>query len=142
MPALISDLKMSDFADREADQQSDTSGATHVERGHGASPNTSSSLNAEAPQSSVQQCNTQASNNTDPRRGVSECPRGTMTATQSKDEEGSDDGRADVETSTPTAEDRERLRTWGMDWGVVAVWSCPASCETGFEEFVRIQLPV
>ncbi|CAM9745356.1 unnamed protein product [Scytosiphon promiscuus] len=38
--------------------------------------------------------------------------------------------------------DRERLRTLGMDWGVVAVWSCPRSCEESFEEYVVVQLPV
>lgn len=39
----------------------------------------------------------------------------------------------------PSAEDRERLRTWGMDWGVVTVWCCPKSCELSFEEAVLIQ---
>lgn len=39
-------------------------------------------------------------------------------------------------------EERERLRTWGMDWGVVAIWSCPTSCEASFEEFAVVQLPV
>lgn len=39
-------------------------------------------------------------------------------------------------------EERERLRTWGMDWGVVAIWSCPISCEVSCEEFAVVQLPV
>lgn len=39
-------------------------------------------------------------------------------------------------------EERERLRTWGMDWGVVAIWSCPTSCEVSCEEFAVVQLPV
>ncbi|CAM9527729.1 unnamed protein product [Hapterophycus canaliculatus] len=42
----------------------------------------------------------------------------------------------------PSAEERERLRTLGMDWGVVAVWSCPRSCENSYEECVVVQLPV
>eukprot|EP00903_Cladosiphon_okamuranus_P014302 g13284.t1 len=43
---------------------------------------------------------------------------------------------------TPSAEDLERLRTWGMDWGVVGVWSCPGSCDVSCEECVVVQLPV
>lgn len=61
-----------------------------------------------------------------------------------KDEGGDreEEGESAVAMPTPSAEDRERLRTWGMDWGVVGVWSCPNSCDVSCEECVVVQLPV
>jgi hypothetical protein len=32
-----------------------------------------------------------------------------------------------------------KLRSGGMDWGVVTVWSCEAACEQGKEEVVIVQ---
>lgn len=43
---------------------------------------------------------------------------------------------------SPSAEERRKLETWGMDWGVVTVWSCPSSCDLSCEEAVVVQPPV
>lgn len=59
--------------------------------------------------------------------------------------EGSDDeegGGGDNVPPAPSADDRERLRTWGMDWGVVTVWCCPRSCNLSYEETVVVQPPI
>lgn len=61
------------------------------------------------------------------------------------EEEGGDGGDGEGEGGAPpapSAEDQERLKTWGMDWGVVAVWSCPVSCDLSCEEAVVVQPPV
>lgn len=55
---------------------------------------------------------------------------------------GDDDGDIGERMPAPSAEEHERLRTWGMDWGVVTVWSCPHSCDLSCEEEVVVQLPV
>ncbi|CAM9871835.1 unnamed protein product, partial [Discosporangium mesarthrocarpum] len=41
----------------------------------------------------------------------------------------------------PTANQLEGVRVRGMEWGTVAVWCCPASCTSSFEEFVVVQPP-
>lgn len=53
-----------------------------------------------------------------------------------------DEGGEGVAPPAPSAEDQERMKTWGMDWGVVAVWSCPVSCDLSCEGAVVVQPPV
>lgn len=53
-----------------------------------------------------------------------------------------EDGESATTMPTPSTEKQERLKTLGMDWGLVAVWCCPRSCEASCEEVVVVQLPV
>lgn len=62
-----------------------------------------------------------------------------------RDDDGSeeDEGQDEAERMpVPSAQDQRRMRTWGMDWGVVTVWSCPQSCEMSCEEEVVVQQAV
>lgn len=46
------------------------------------------------------------------------------------------------DTSTDSSNQAPPLATGGMDWGVVAVYSCAASCAKGTKEWAVVQPPV
>lgn len=59
----------------------------------------------------------------------------------------SDDGGDEIRSTTPvlptpSRREYERVRTWGMDWGVVTIWSCPQSCNSSYQEEVVVQQAV
>ena len=145
MPALLLELQVNDFADQEtggADSKPrpETKGRSHAEEAGGDTASTE----ATAKPSLVDQAGVPSpeptGKGTDSLKGVVRKPGGNEGEGVAMGEHG--DGDSKPMAPTPSAEERDRLRTWGMDWGVVAVWSCPKSCEASCEEHVSVQMPV
>lgn len=145
MPALLLELRVNDFADQEtggADSKPrpETKGLSNVEEAGGDT----ASNEATAKPCLIDQVEVPSpeptGKDTDSLRGVVRKPGGDEGEGVALGERGDGDSKPMV--PTPNAEGRDRLRTWGMDWGVVAVWSCPRSCEASYEEHVSVQMPV
>ncbi|CAM9809420.1 unnamed protein product [Ectocarpus sp. 8 AP-2014] len=150
MPALLLQLQVNDLAEREIGSR------------EGGSPATFSGLESKKISTLSQEAGGHDNNNTLKSRtpsAVAVQPKGAA-STRSTDEHGvaqgdgsgvmagigvsgeEDEGNETTMMPTPSVEERERLRTLGMDWGVVAIWSCPRSCSISCEECVVVQLPV
>lgn len=126
MPALLLQLRVNEFADAEAVEADTTSGAAI----NTTMPPSVTDNATDAPLPSA---------GDDRQAGGIAVECGSDAVGVEANEEG--DGETEP-MPTPSADDRERLRTWGMDWGVVAVWCCPRSCDVSFEEHAVVQLPV
>ncbi|CBN79864.1 conserved unknown protein [Ectocarpus siliculosus] len=150
MPALLLQLQVNDLAERETGSL------------EGGSPATFSGLESKKISTLSQVADGHDNNNTLKSitpSAVAVQPKGAA-STRSTDEHGvaqgdgsgvlagigvsgeEDEGNETTMMPTPSVEERERLRTLGMDWGVVAIWSCPRSCSISCEECVVVQLPV
>lgn len=150
MPALLLQLQVNDLAERETGSR------------EGGSPATFSGLESKKISTLSQEADGHDNNNTMKSitpSAVAVQPKGNS-STRSTDEHGvaqgdgsgvmagigvsgeEDEGNETRMMPTPSVEERERLRTLGMDWGVVAIWSCPRSCSISCEECVVVQLPV
>lgn len=148
MPALLLQLQVNDLAERDTGSR------------RGGSSTTCSGLESKKISTFSQEADGHDNNSI--RKSVTPSavvvqPKGAA-STRSTDEHGvlrgdgiagirvsgeeDDDGTETTMMPTPSAEERERLRTLGMDWGVVAIWSCPRSCSISCEECVVVQLPV
>lgn len=147
MPALLLQLKANDLADREPiEQQGDVSSATPVD----PVPKNKTTFSNKA--GGDKNAITSAPPSVTPQRAASTPPSGDngtigipkleAAGGTAKSEEVDGEDAEKTAMPTPSAEERERLRTRGMDWGVVGVWSCPRSCDVSREECVVVQLPV
>lgn len=141
MPSLLLQLRVNDLADRERSEPdktpgSDTKKLFATREADGNKNDAKASVLSPA---GLTENPTAWPIEGDASTGVAEAQGGGRNG-MPKGEEG--DGDAEPVVPIPTAEERERLTTWGMDWGVVAVWSCPRSCESSHEECVVVQLPV
>lgn len=139
MPALLLQLQVNNFADPGTCEQDNTSAPDTSKRctaneavGDKSTKMTPSAI-SEDKGSSIR-----PTDDCKLRRVVQEHEGGAARVVKG----GQDDEDSERTMPTPTVEERERLRTWGMDWGVVAVWCCPRSCEGSCEEVVVVQLPV
>lgn len=150
MPALLLQLQIYDLAGlQELPQQGDANSSLSNQAHNVANsaPSRTTPTSAAGPAeggaltpSSADDAN---SSSTDPTGVAQEGGDGASTGELPlKNEEGDREERETTPMPTPSVEDRERLRTWGMDWGVVGVWSCPRSCDVSCEECVVVQLPV
>lgn len=75
-------------------------------------------------------------------RGKNDADDGERTGGASDDEEEDEMQSTTSALPTPSRRECERVRTWGMDWGVVTVWSCPRSCDSSYQEEVVVQRAV
>lgn len=148
MPALLLQLKANDLADREPmEQQGENSSATPAD----PVPKNKTTFSNEAADGEKNAINS-APPSVTPKRAASTAQsddNGTIGVPQSeaaggavKREEGDGEDAEMTAMPTPSAEELERLRTRGMDWGVVGVWCCPRSCDVSCEECVVVQMPV
>lgn len=147
MPALLLELQVNNFADQEPGGGSgkprpDTKGHSNAEDAGGGGD--IASKEATARPSAIDQAEDPSPRPTgkdgDNPRGVVRKPEREEGGGVAMGEHGDGDSKSII--PTPSAEERDRLRTWGMDWGVVAVWTCPRSCEASYEEHVTIQMSV
>lgn len=145
MPALLLELHVNDFADQEAGgagtkPRTDTKGHSNAEEAAGDTASNEATAKPPAMDQVEGPSPEPAGKDTDSLRGVVRKPGGDEGEGVAMGEHGDGDSKPMV--PTPSAEERDRLRTWGMDWGVVAVWTCPRSCEASYEEHVTVQMPV
>lgn len=153
MPALLLQLNVNDLAERETNGRQVDKGKTRGADGSRSAARTEHGINGDEirKDSTAPPTATARENGGSPARQID--PKGIRQEGVGKEREwpgvrGKEDDEEGEEEAgspkmpTPSAEERERLRTLGMDWGVVAVWSCPRSCEVSNEECVVVQLPV
>lgn len=142
MPALLLQLQVNDLAGQETPPGADDANVGVSNDAHSGAKNAPGWTTPAANRAEGGVLTSSAGDGID-STGVARDGRGGTATGELKREEGDrEDGEAAVAMPTPSAEDRERLRTWGMDWGVVGVWSCPSSCDVSCEECVVVQLPV
>ncbi|CAM9245974.1 unnamed protein product [Ectocarpus fasciculatus] len=152
MPALLLQLRVNDLAERETGSREEGSNTTcsgpeakkvsTISReadGDDSSSNARESISP--PAVAVQPKGAAPTRSTDEHGVVPGDGSGGMVGIGVSGEE-DDDATETTMMPIPSVEERERLRTLGMDWGVVAVWSCPKSCSISCEECVVVQLPV
>lgn len=162
MPALLLQLRVNELAERERAERQPTNGeccrppgtnrnstrardeADSGEKGYGKSPSPAVVNSARGGDLLAIPRSSEGSSPKGVRRengGGREA--GASVRGHQDDEPGEEEEEAGhTPMPTPTAEERERVTTWGMDWGVVAVWSCPTSCDVSSEESVIVQRPV
>lgn len=138
MPALLLQLQVNDLASQETPEQYDANSSLSKRAENNSPGRTAQAEGVVAPTPSAGGGTGTTGVVAQERRG------GTATAGEEnlEDEEGDREEGENAAMPAPSAEDRERLRTLGMDWGVVGVWSCPRSCDASCEECVVVQLPV
>lgn len=151
MPALLLQLQANDLADREPiEQQGESNTAddsdpknknTFSNEADGEKNATNSTTPSAAAHQPKRAARTPSSDDND-LNGVAQVEGGGEMTGAVKSEEDDREGAETTAMPTPSAEECERLRTRGMDWGVVGVWSCPRSCEVSCEERVVVQLPI
>eukprot|EP00752_Nemacystus_decipiens_P002854 g2658.t1 len=146
MPALLLQLQVNDLAGHETPPEQDDANVGVLNGAHEDAKNApgwlATPLSAAGNPSGGGVLTPPAYDSVDPN-GATQEGRGVTTTGKLENEEGDrEEGGAAVMMRTPSAEDRERLRTRGMDWGVVGIWSCPSSCDVSCEECVVVQLPV
>lgn len=136
MPALLLQLQVNDFAEREASGESDENVVRPDAIKKTVVQAAESQHTIEVVPSAIDKC----------KSGPLPQARGNEggAVREHCDMVSGDDEDAQLAITVPTssAEERERLRTWGMDWGLVTVWCCPRSCDASCEEVVAVQLPV
>ena len=145
MPALLLELQVNDFADRETggpggEPRPDTKVHSSAEESSGDAASNEATAGPSATDQTAGPSPGLTGNHDDSLRGVERKPGGDEGGRVAMGEHG--DRNSKPRIPIPNAEERDRLRTWGMDWGVVAVWSCPTSCEASYEEHVTVQMPV
>lgn len=137
MPAMLLQLRANDFAEREICKPPNSSApstdTTSCADGSDGEKSTSALGQATESLSRPKGINF--------RRTEIEEKRGRDSAQMVGEGDESDEDEEHA-LPVPSAEEYERLKTWGMDWGVVGIWSCPGSCEASCEEFALVQLPV
>ena len=141
MPALLLELQVNAFADEEtggtgSKPRPDTKGHSNAEEAAGNKATAKPSVVDQTERPSPEP----TGKHIDSLKGVARKPGSDEGEGVAMGEHSDGDSKPMV--LTPSAEERDRLRTWGMDWGVVAVWTCPRSCEASCEEYVTVQMPV
>lgn len=136
MPALLLQLQVNDFAEQEPNSESDE----NIVRPDAIKQAVAQAAEGQKPVEVVMSAlDKSKGGRRPPADGHGRSIAREQCYTASGDD---DDGESARTVPTPSAEKQERLRTLGMDWGLVAVWCCPRSCEASCEEVVVVQLPI